>query len=111
MVNVPDTAQSLSNDYTGMGSWIGLATDDPGNSPSPANEVNGGGYTRQQTTWLPTDAGVNQGSPVTFSLPSGAYPFMILCKDNGDMMDYCKLNNVVLNTDGEIIIIPTYTQT
>jgi hypothetical protein len=111
MVNVPSTAQSLSDDYAGMGNWIGLATDDPGNTSTPANEVTADGYTRQQTTWLPDDAGVNQGSPVTFTLPSGAYPFMILCKDNGDMIDNCKVNNAVLNTDGEIVVIPTYTQT
>jgi hypothetical protein len=73
--------------------------------------VTADGYTRQQTTWLPTDAGVNQGSPVTFTLPSGAYPFMILCKDDGDMIDNCKISNVVLNTDGEIVVIPQYTQT
>ncbi len=112
MVNVPDTAQSLSDDYAKMGAYIGLATDDPGNSPTPANEVDAPGYTRQPVNWMPgNDAGVNQGMPVTFTLPSGTYPYMILFNDNGDMMDSCTLNNAVLNTDGEIVVIPTYTQT
>jgi hypothetical protein len=111
MVNVSSTAQNLSNDYAGMGAWIGLATDDPGSTSTPANEVTADGYTRQKTTWTPGDAGVNQGSPVTFTLPSGAYPFMILCKDDGDMIDNCKINgDATLNSDGEIVVIPTYKQ-
>ena len=114
MVNVPATAQTLSDDYTNMGIWIGLATDDPGNSATPANEVTADGYQRIQTTWMPgDDAGVYQGSPVKFDLPSGAYPFMILCSDmSGEtMFDNCKISNAVLNTDGQIIVVPTYTQT
>jgi hypothetical protein len=115
MVNVPATAQSLSQDYTNMGNWIGLATDDPGNSAAPANEVTADSYQRQPTTWMPddADAGVYHGVGVTFDLPSGAYPFMILCADKqGDnMFDNCKVSNVVLNTDGQIIVVPTYTQT
>jgi hypothetical protein len=113
MVNVPSTAQSLSDDYVAMGAWIGLATDDPGGIPAPANEVTADGYARQKTTWTSEDEGVNRGSPVTFDLPSGAYPFMILCADaNGDnMIDNCKISNVVLNGDGQIVVIPQYTQT
>jgi hypothetical protein len=115
MVNVPATAQSLSDDYVNMGNWIGLATDDPGTSPAPANEVTVDGYQRKQTKWLPDadEAGVYQGSPVTFDLPSGAYPFMIVCSDmSGEtMFDNCKISNVVLNTDGQIVVIPQYTQT
>jgi hypothetical protein len=113
MVNVASTAQSLSNDYVAMGNWIGLATDDPGSMPAPANEVTADGYSRQQTTWIPDEDGVNQGSPVTFNLPSGAYPYLILCADaNGQsMIDNCKISNVVLNSDGQIVVIPQYTQT
>jgi hypothetical protein len=114
MVNVPATAQSLSDDYTRMGNWIGLATDDPGNSAAPANEVTADGYARIQTNWLPddVDAGVYQGVGVTFDLPSGAYPFMIVCSDmSGDtMFDNCKID-ATLNTGGKIVVIPQYTQT
>jgi hypothetical protein len=50
---------------------------------------------------------------VTINLPSGAYPYMILCADaNGQsMIDNCKISNGVLNSDGEIVVVPTYTQT
>jgi hypothetical protein len=113
MINVPATAQLLSNDYSALGNWIGLATDDPGGTNAPANEVAVDGYARQQTTWTPGDAGVNQGSPVTFNLPDGTYPYLILCSDaTGDnMFDNCKMNNVVLNQPGQIVVIPQYTQT
>jgi hypothetical protein len=116
MVNLPSTAQALSNDYAGKGAWIGLATDDPGIMAAPANEVAVDGYSRQQTTWTAADGGVNQGSPVTFDLSNASYPYavpyMILCSDmSGDtMIDYCKMNDVVLNQDGQIVVIPQYTQ-
>jgi hypothetical protein len=113
MINVSSTAQNLSNDYVGMGAWIGLATDDPGSTKNPANEAAGGGYARVKTTWTPGDDGVNQGSPVTIDLPSGAYPYMILCadEDGQTMIDNCKISDLVLNSDGQIVVIPTYTQT
>jgi hypothetical protein len=117
MVNVPSTAQTLSDDYVKMGTWIGLATDDPGNSPTPANEVTADGYQRQQTTWMADaadDAGVYQGVGVKFTLPAGSYSYMLLCKGPDTtmdpMMDYAKID-ATLNTDGEIVVIPTYTQT
>jgi hypothetical protein len=113
MVNVSSTAQSLSNDYADMGAWIGLATDDPGTTTTPANEASGGNYSRQKTTWTSGDGGVNQGSPVTINLPSGAYPYLILCADASGqtMIDNCKISGAVLNSDGQIVVIPTYTQT
>ena len=69
----------------------------------------------QWTEPLPTtdEDGGNQGSPVTFNLPSGAYPFMILCADaNGQsMIDNCKISNGILNSDGQIVVMPQYMQT
>ena len=66
-----------------------------------------------KTTWTAGEDGVNQGSPVTINLPSGAYPYMILCADeNGQsMIDNCKINGVLLNSDGQIVVVPTYRQT
>ncbi len=76
MVNVPATAQTLSNDYTQMGTWIGLATDDPGNSPTPANEVTADTYQRQPTTWMadPDEAGVNHGQQSSSRCLAGRTP-------------------------------------
>jgi hypothetical protein len=116
MVNVPATAQTLSDDYVGLGKWIGLATDDPGSSPTPANEVTADGYQRQPTIWTADadEAGVNHGQPVTFTLPGGSYSYMLLCKGPGlntdPMVDYCKID-ATLNGDGQIVLIPQYTQT
>jgi hypothetical protein len=117
MVNISSTAQSLSDDYAGMGQWIGLATDDPGDTSAPANEVSVGmgpppGYARQQAVWNPGTGGVNQCEPVTFNLPSGEYPYVIVCGDSAGhtMIDYCEID-ATLNSDGQIVVTPTYTQT
>jgi hypothetical protein len=117
MVNVASTAQSLSNDYAGLGLWVGLATDDPGNDSAPANEVTVGvgpspGYGRQQADWNAGTGGVNQSKPVTFNLPSGDYPYLIVCGDSAGqtMIDYCKID-ATLNGDGQIVVVATYTQT
>jgi hypothetical protein len=119
MVNVASTAQTLSNDYAGLGDWIGLATVDGGNPSGPPAEVPTGasGYARAQTTWSPSGGGVNVGTAVTISAPPGEYTFAILCTQSdpnqpGDkVIDYCKISGAILNNDGQIVVTPTYTQT
>jgi hypothetical protein len=118
MVNVASTAQKLSNDYAGLGDWIGLATVDGGDQSASPVEVPTGasGYARAQTTWSPNGGGVNLGTAVTISAPPGEYNFAILCTQSdpsqpGDtLIDYCKID-AILNTDGQIVVIPQYTQT
>jgi hypothetical protein len=117
MINVPSTAQKLSDDYAALGNWIGLATDDPGNTSTPSNEVTVGagpstGYARQQTTWTSSSGGVNTGSAVTFNVPMGTYKFMIFCSDQSGntMIDNCPIS-ASFNAEGEIVVIPQYTQT
>jgi hypothetical protein len=118
MVNVASTAQTLSNDYTDLGDWIGLASVDGSNPTGPPVEVPTGasGYGRVQTHWSPSGGGVNVGAAVTISAPPGEYKFAILCKKSdptqmGDaMVDYCQID-AILNTDGQIVVVPTYTQT
>ena len=41
-INVPGTAQKLADDYTNLGAYIGLTTDDPGTTAPPAHEATGG---------------------------------------------------------------------
>jgi hypothetical protein len=118
MVNVPSTAQTLSNDYTGLGTWIGLASMDGSNPTGPPLEVppQAAGYQRMQTHWTSQGGGVNVGTQVTLSAPAGEYTFVILQTESdpsqaGDaLIDYCPID-AILNTDGQIEITPTYTQT
>ena len=49
--------------------YISLHTADP--STSGANEVTGGTYSREQTTWGAASNGSRVGSQVTFDVPAG----------------------------------------
>jgi hypothetical protein len=118
MVNVASTAQQLSDDYAGLGNWIGLATVNGGDPSGPPVEVPTGaaGYGRVQTTWSPSGGGINVGSTVTISAPAGEYKFAILCTasdptQQGDkLIDYCEID-AILNNDGTVVVTPQYTQT
>jgi hypothetical protein len=113
MVNVPDTAQKVSNDYAALGTYIGLATGNPGNTSTPANEASGGGYARQPTSWTAGTGGVNTGSQVTFNAPTGTYTNMIFCSGSGgnNMIDNCPITpSVTLSSPGQIQLTPVYTQ-
>ena len=116
MVNVTSTAQTLAEDYKNLGSYIGLATDDPGSTATPMNEASGGSpaYARQQTTWTAGSGGVYNGSAVTINVKGGGltYKYMILCSaaTGGNMVDNCPIPPQVMITDGAIIVSPVYTQ-
>ena len=52
-----------------LGSWISAHTGDP--STTGANEVTGGSYAREQTTWGAASSGDQTGSEVSVSIPGG----------------------------------------
>jgi hypothetical protein len=119
MINVASTAQKLSDYYTGLGSWVGLATSNPGGdaTPNSGSEVAVGagpapGYSRQPVQWNPGSGGVNTGMAVTFNVPQGVYSYMILCndKDGNTMIDNCPISANV-NGNGQLVVVPEYTQT
>jgi hypothetical protein len=117
MVNVAFTAQKLSDDYAKLGTWIGLASVDGANPSGPPLEVppNAAGYARAQTTWSSEGGGVNLGTAVTLNAPAGEYKFVILHTQSdpsqpGDaLIDYTQID-AILNNDGQIVVVPTYTQ-
>jgi hypothetical protein len=117
MINVPATAQKLSDDYAKLGSWIGLASVDGSHPNGQPLEVPTGaaGYARVQTTWSSEGGGVNVGTPVTISAPEGEYNFVILhtesdpSQDGDALIDYTQID-AILNSDGQIVVVPTYTQ-
>jgi hypothetical protein len=117
MVNVASTAQKLSDDYAKLGTWIGLASVDGSNPTGPPLEVppQAAGYQRVQTKWTSQGGGVNVGIPVTLSAPAGEYTFVILQTESdpsqpGDaLIDYTQID-AILNSDGQIVVVPTYTQ-
>jgi hypothetical protein len=58
------------NGIAGAGTWISAHTADP--STTGANEVAGGTYARQQTTWAAAANGERVGSQVAIPIPAGA---------------------------------------
>jgi hypothetical protein len=116
MVNVTKTAQALAEDYTNMGSYIGLATGDPGSTATPMNEASGGSpaYARQPTNWGAGTGGVYNGTPVTINVKGGGltYNYMILCSGatGNNMVDNCPIPPQVMTADGPITVTPVYTQ-
>jgi len=112
-INVPGTAQKLADDYTQLGAYIGLTTDDPGTTAPPANEPTGGVYKRQKTTWTHTSGGVYTGSQVTIPVPAGTYKFMIVmdAATGGDLIDWCKIPATPITPGGgKILVTPQYGQ-
>lgn len=65
-----NTALNLAvNAIAGAGTYISAHTADP--STGGSNEVAGGSYARQQTTWGSASAGDRVGSEVTIPIPAG----------------------------------------
>ena len=115
MVNVPSTAQALSDDYKELGLYIGLAVaDDENDPPGPPAEVAVAGYARQSPNWRSVGGGVIQGDPLTFNLPAGYYTFMTVyagpIAGSDDLIDWCEIDSSLALAD-KIVITPVFTQT
>lgn len=108
-IAVPATRQILADAYKSIGSWVGLATADPGTSSTPANEVTGGGYARVQTTWTSATGGVVNGSAVTISCPAATmvYAFLASGSNTNSMFDRCAITSTTLSSPGTIIVTPS----
>lgn len=68
----PNTHQAASNAAAALGSWVSLHTG-TGGGTTGANEASGGGYGRQQTTWVPDGQGDNIGNSVVVPCQAGTY--------------------------------------
>lgn len=62
------TLNAAVDGIAGVGTWISAHTGDP--STTGANEVTGGTYARQQTTWAAASGGSRAGSQVTIPIPA-----------------------------------------
>lgn len=112
MTNVTATAQALITDYSGLGSWIGLATGNPGSTNSPSNEATGGSpaYARQETGWT-VSGSTAIGTPVTINVPAGTYSYMIFCSasSGNNMVDWAAISPQVVTEQTTITITPLAT--
>lgn len=115
-IAVTATKTTLCNTYVGLGTYIGLATGNPGSSATPSNEVTGGSpaYARVATTWGSTSAGANTGSAVTINCPTATVTYVLLASagSGNNMIDNTLLStSIVMSQQGQIVVTPTYTQT
>jgi hypothetical protein len=112
MVRIDTTRQKLAEAYAGLGTYFGLAPEDPGDSATPADEAVGGGYARVATTWSAGAAGVQNGTACIINAAGGTYGYAILCADDSGptMIDNAKIAGAMLPSDGQIVLTPTYTQ-
>lgn len=65
----PTGLNAAANGIAAAGTYISAHTGDP--STTGANEVTGGSYARQQTTWGSASDGDRTGSQVTVPIPAG----------------------------------------
>jgi hypothetical protein len=114
-IKVATTRASLATTYVGAGTWIGVATGDPGTTATPSAEASGGSpaYARKQTTWGATTGGSSTGSEVVIDAPAGTYTYVILASaattGAANMVDNVAITPVVLNAQGQIRITPSVT--
>ncbi|TWS24411.1 hypothetical protein FK268_12540 [Tsukamurella sputi] len=102
MVNVIATKQAQADSFKARGSYLGVATGNPGTTTTPANELSGAGpegtYSRSQaTTASGTDGTVTYGNVQVHAPATGtAYnaTHVILCSgaSGNNMIDWAPLS-------------------
>lgn len=114
-IAVATTRQALADTYKTLGTWIGLATGDPGTTATPSSEATGGSpaYARKQTTWSSSTGGVVNGTAVTIDVAAGTYTHILLASSvsGNNMIDKADVTDVVMSAQGQVVVTPTYTQT
>jgi hypothetical protein len=114
-IAVAATRQSLANTYATLGTWIGVATGDPGTTATPSSEATGGApaYARKQTTWSAGAGGIQNGTAVTVDVAAATYTYILLASasSGNNMIDKAAVTSVVMSAQGQIVVTPTYTQT
>ncbi len=115
MVTCTATLNQLAANYVNLASWVGIATGSPGVTSTPANEATGGSpaYARLGVTWSAGSAGVQNGSAVTLNVSAATYTYMLLASASAgaNMIDTVSITSVVMGSQGQVVITPTYTQT
>lgn len=113
-IQILASRNALVTEYITLGTWLGLATGNPGTSATPSNEATGGSpaYARKQTTWGSVSASASTGTAATIDVAAGTYTHSILCSAStgNNQVDWADITDTVLSAQGQIIVTPTYTQ-
>lgn len=113
-IAVVGTRNNMAGQYgTQAGTWIGLATADPGTSATPSSEVTGGSpaYARKQTTWAAAASSATVGSAVTIDSPAATVTYILVASAStgNNMADKASVTSVTLSGQGTIVVTPTFT--
>lgn len=104
MASVMATANALATYWASLGATYSLHTGNPG-SAGANNEVTGGGYSRQTTTWGTASGGIIVGSQLTFAVPAGTVAFM--CRwDGTTLRDIIDTTDATITPAGELKVTP-----
>lgn len=99
---------SMADHWASLGASISAHTGDPGTTG--ANEVTGGGYARQTTTWGAASGGVTTGSQVTIPVPATTVTHT--GRWNGStFLGGVDTTDATITPAGELKVTPTYTYT
>lgn len=114
-IAVANTKSLLAAYYATLGSWLGLATANPGSTATVSNEATGGlpAYARVQTTWSPGSfAGAQGGTPVTFNVGPGNYTYSMLCANStgNNMIDNAQIQTTLVLLQATLVCTPTFVQ-
>lgn len=110
MAAVATTRQALADAFKALGSYIGLATGDPGTTATPASELTGGSYARVQTTWTSQTGGSVTGSAVTINAPGSVaitYAFIANGLSSNTMIDKIAVTSTTLPSAGTVVVTPS----
>lgn len=114
-IAVTATKNTMATYYGTLGTYIGLATGNPGSTATPSSEDTGGSpaYARIQTTWGSASSGAITGSACTINTPAATITYIILASavSGANMIDNASITSVVMSGQGQIVVTPTYTQT
>jgi len=106
-LNVLATANEVAEAWAALGDVYSLHTGDPG-SAGTANEVTGGGYERQSTTWGTASGGKVTGSQMTFAVPDGDVTHMCRWSDDGTTLrDIIDTVDATVSPAGELKVTPS----
>lgn len=113
-VSVASTKEALASAFGELGSWVSLHTGDPGFTG--ASEASGGtpAYSRKPTNWLHGDTdGVITGTAVVIDAPAGVYTHIGIWSTptGGTFVAGVAISDVTLSEQGQVILVPSFTQT
>jgi hypothetical protein len=115
MVAVAATKDNLAARWASLGTYIGLATGNPGSTATPSNEVTGGSpaYARIATTWSAGSTGVQNGTAVTINSPAATITYVLFASSvsGANMFDNVAVTSTTLGAQGQVVVSPSYTQT